>query len=203
MIRRVIFDFGKVLVHFEPADMVGQYISDPADAAITEEVLFDRLYWDKADAGTITDEELLEAVHGRLPARLWDTAAEIYRNWIYMLPEIDGMRALLEDLKAAHVPLALLSNISSYFADHSDEIPILSFFEHRVFSAVCGMTKPHRDIFEHICALCDCAPEDALFIDDSALNVDGAKQAGLQTYHFDGNADALRRFLTENGLLSA
>ena len=57
MIKNVVFDFGQVLVHFQPAYMVGKYVTDEADAKLLKEVLFDRLYWDKLDAGTITDEE--------------------------------------------------------------------------------------------------------------------------------------------------
>ena len=80
MIKNVVFDFGQVLVHFIPADMVEKYVTDPADSALLQEVVFDRLYWDKLDAGTITDEEVLTAVQARLPERLWSVACEIYVN---------------------------------------------------------------------------------------------------------------------------
>jgi len=203
MIRNVVFDFGQVLVHFNPAYMIKQYISDEQDIALLENVLFDRLYWDKLDAGTITDGETLAAVRERIPERLWDVSRTIYENWIYMLPEIDGMRALLTDLKAAGIPMALLSNISFYFAAHHHEIPILDFFDVCVFSAVCGMTKPHKEIFDHVCNYCDFTPQETLFIDDSPKNIQGAVNASLQAYLFDGNADTLRAFLIQNGILSA
>ena len=32
--ENVIFDFGQVLVHFEPSYMVGKYVSDPVEAAL-------------------------------------------------------------------------------------------------------------------------------------------------------------------------
>jgi len=201
MIKQVIFDFGQVLVKFDPHMMCCRYLSDPEDIRIMETVLFDRLYWDKLDAGTMTDEEAITAAKERLPAHLKEIAAEIFYNWIYMLPEIDGMRDLLDELRECGVKPALLSNISQYFADHADEIPILSGFEPCVYSAVCGMTKPHKEIFAYACTLCGSQPHETLFIDDSALNIDGAKQAGLVTYHFDGDAKALRRFLADNGVL--
>ena len=59
MIKNVVFDFGQVLVRFEPSYMVGQYVSDPIDAKLLEEVVFDRLYWDRLDAGTISNEEVI------------------------------------------------------------------------------------------------------------------------------------------------
>ena len=60
--RNVVFDFGKVLVHYEPSYMVGKYVSDAADSKLLEEVVFDRLYWDRLDAGTITDGEAMECL---------------------------------------------------------------------------------------------------------------------------------------------
>ncbi len=201
MIRWVVFDFGQVLVRFDPHAMCERYLDNETDIAVMERVLFDRLYWDKLDAGTITDEEAVALAKERLPAHLRDKAGEIFFNWIYMLPEIDGMRALLEELKANGVPLCLLSNISRYFADHRDEIGILSYFDHCIFSAVCGMTKPHRDIFTHLCRVCDAAPQELLFIDDSDGNIRGAEAAGICGYRFDGNAEVLRDYLRKKGLL--
>ena len=95
MLKNVVFDFGQVLVRFEPSYMVGRYVTDPKDAALLEDVIFDRLYWDPLDAGTISDAAVVEACKARLPERLWDVTEKIYYNWIYNLPEIDGMDALL------------------------------------------------------------------------------------------------------------
>ncbi|MBO5092626.1 MAG: HAD family phosphatase, partial [Clostridia bacterium] len=58
-IKNVVFDFGQVLVYFQPSYMVGAYVSDEADKALIEEVVFDRLYWDRLDSGDISDEEVV------------------------------------------------------------------------------------------------------------------------------------------------
>ena len=129
-IKNVVFDFGQVIVHFEPEYMVGKYVQSRGDKELLCEVLFDRLYWDKLDEGTISDEETLSAVFARIPERLWSVAEEIYYNWIYNIPEIDGMRELVRYIKEKYgVRVLLLSNISKYFASHRDEIPVLSEFE--------------------------------------------------------------------------
>ena len=60
-IKTVVFDFGQVMVHFEPSYMVGKYVTDKEDAALLEKVVFDRLYWDKLDAGTIIDRSAASA----------------------------------------------------------------------------------------------------------------------------------------------
>ena len=41
MIENVIFDFGQVLVHFEPEYMVRQYVTDDEDVKLLSEVIFE------------------------------------------------------------------------------------------------------------------------------------------------------------------
>ena len=196
MIKNVVFDFGQVMVHFDPAYMVGKYVTNQQDSALLTEVLFDRLYWDRLDEGTLTDEALLEACRTRLPERLWDVSEQIYYNWIYNIPEIEGMRELAEWVrfeKEKHV--FLLSNISVYFTDHAQEIPCLAIFEKCIFSAKCGKVKPNRDIFEYLCAECGISPAETVFVDDNPKNIKGAEDAGISGCLFDGDANNLRHYL--------
>lgn len=195
-IQNIVFDFGQVMVRFDPAYIVAQYVTDEEDARLLEEVLFDRLYWDRSDAGTITDEEILEACKERLPKRLHSVGKTIYRNWIYHLPEIKGMRELVRDCKNMYGKrVFLLSNISAYFAQHAHEIPCLTEFEKCIFSAVCGHIKPHADMFAHLCKDCDILPNETLFVDDNQNNIQGAEEYGIKGYLFDGNAVRLRAYL--------
>ena len=60
MIKNYIFDFGKVIVHFDTEYMVKRYVKNADDANLLGDVIFDRLYWDRLDEGTIRDEEVIE-----------------------------------------------------------------------------------------------------------------------------------------------
>ena len=201
MIKNVIFDFGKVLVDFEPTYMTSRYIDNIEDIKLVADVLFDRLYWDRLDAGTISDSEVISESQKRLPQRLHQKVADIYNNWMYNLPEIYGMRELLQKLSDKGVRLFLLSNISEGFAKKSSEFSILSYFERCFFSAVCGLTKPSAEIFNHLLNECGIKAEETLFVDDSQKNILGAKGAGISTYLFDGDSKKLESFLRDNGIL--
>lgn len=196
MFKSFIFDFGKVIVHFDTKYMVKRYVEDEADAALLGEVIFDRLYWDKLDAGTISDEEVISESKKRLPERLHGEVERIYFNWIYNIPEIEGMPALVRRIKSEYgAPVYLLSNISTYFAERKDEVPSIALFDRCFFSAVCGMTKPSKEIFDYVCSECGIKPEETLFIDDSEKNVEGARRAGLNAYLFDGDVKKLERII--------
>ncbi len=196
MIKNVIFDFGQVLVKFDPKYMVEQYVSDKEDSELLQSVVFDRLYWDKLDAGTITDKQTVAEIKTRIPKRLFEVAEKIYYNWIYNIPEIEGMCEVVEFSKQkTNGRVFLLSNISTYFADHKEDIPILKQINKCVFSATCGYTKPNREIFEYICKKYDLNPNETLFVDDNANNIKGAESYGIKGYLFDGNATALKKYL--------
>lgn len=197
-IKNVIFDFGQVLVHFEPSYMVGVYVSDKDDKALLEEVIFDRLYWDRLDDGTISNEETMSLIKERLPKRLWDVADKIYYNWVYNIPEIDGMSELLSYLKNRYgVRLFLLSNISKYFAEHSQEIEILNKLDGLIMSGPIGIVKPSYEIFEHLCKKYDITPSEAIFVDDRRDNIEGAESYGIKGYIFDGDSEKLKKYLDE------
>ena len=197
MIKNVVFDFGQVLVHFEPSYMVGVYCKDEADKALLEEVIFDRLYWDKLDMGTISNEETLLGIKSRIPERLWELADKIYYNWVYNIPEIDGMSELIDYIKAKGIKTYLLSNISKYFAEHINEIPILNKLDGLVMSGPIGIVKPSRDIFNHLCTKFNISPSETIFVDDRTDNIEGAKKFGIKGYVFDGDSKKLKAYLDE------
>lgn len=208
MKKHVIFDFGNVLIRFDPAYMTAALVSDPHDAENIRHVVFDRLYWDRLDDGTISDAEVLAAVCARLPERLHKAAQQVYLRWYEHLPEIDGMRELLHDIKAQGRGLYLLSNISCGFAQGYASVlalrSLLSSFDGLVFSGPLGMVKPQREIFRHLLDTYGLRAEDCVFVDDSPINVEGARRAGIDAILFEGNAEDVRRALgVPHGLSSA
>ena len=196
MIKNIVFDFGQVMIQYKPAFMADKYIDDPRDRELIYTVLFDRLYWDALDWCGITDEELLRAAKARLPERLHSILPKIYYNWIYNLPEMPGMNALVATVREKFgVRTFLLSNISEYFARHAYELPVMNHFEKCIFSAEAGCIKPDKKIFEHLCRECGILPEETLFIDDNENNVKGAREFGILAYQFDGDTQRLMQYI--------
>ena len=199
MFKNIISDFGKVLVRFESDIMTAPWVSDEADRKLVGEVVFSRDYWDKLDSGDITYEEIKKDYRAKLPERLWDAADKTLENWLYHLPPIEGMRELYDELRENGARLYLLSNISIEFAENYSSIPetgaFLSSFDGLVFSGPLHITKPGKDIFEHLLTKYELNAEDCIFIDDSPINVAGAEAAGIKAYLFDDDVAKLRDFL--------
>ena len=198
MIKNVVFDFGQVLVHFNPLYITQQTVKNQDDAMEITRVLFDRKYFDALDGDTITEEEVFEDCKTRLPERLWETAKKVYYSWPYNIPEIEGMRALIQKIKDKYgKSVFLLSNISKYFVSCAHEVPILRLIDNCIFSSVCKKVKPNQEIFEHLCNEYNILPSETLFIDDLQKNIDGAKKCGINGYVFDGDVQKLERYIDE------
>ena len=191
MIKNYIFDFGQVIVKFDTEYMTSVYVKNTQDIKTIERVVFDRLYWDKLDAGTITDEQVKEAFCERLPEHLREKACEVYDNWYRNLPFVEGIKELLKKIKDNGGRLFLLSNISIGFAKGYATVPqlkeIFNLFDGLVFSGEIGLVKPNKEIFDYVLDKYNLKAEESVFIDDNKNNVEGAEKAGIKAYLFDMN----------------
>ena len=80
MIKNVVFDFGQVMVRFDPAYMVSLRVTEPDERALLVSVIFDRLYWNALDAGTTTNDEVLKAIWGYLSDKLIMPVSELSKE---------------------------------------------------------------------------------------------------------------------------
>ena len=97
-----------VLFRYDPKYMTEKYVSDRADAALLESVVFDREYWDLLDRGEITDEKAKSEIKSRLPERLHAAAETIFDNWIGNLILIDGIEAVLAEIRTMKTRLYVI-----------------------------------------------------------------------------------------------
>ena len=196
MIKNVVFDFGNVLIKYDPDFIVSNYVTDASDRKLIVDVLFDRLYWDKLDDNTISDEQVVEFSCARLPERLHPICRKIYYNWVHHLPAIPGMWELVSDIKTKYgVKTFLLSNIGSYFVNFKDEFSVLGEMEKCIFSAEVGHIKPNEDMFSYLLCECNILPCETVFIDDNEQNIRGAETMGIKGYLFDKDVKRLSSYL--------
>lgn len=76
--------------------------------------------------------------------------------------------------------------------------------EFKAFFSSCylGIRKPDEGIYRLALEVTQRRPEECLFIDDRALNLECAQQLGMRTIHYR-NAAQLRQELTANGVIVA
>ena len=204
MFKNFIFDFGQVIVKFEPEYMTSAYVKNAEDVKLVKDIVFDRLYWDKLDAGIITDEEVKKGIRSRLPESLRDLACTVYDNWYYNLPIINETVELIKKIKEKGGKLFLISNISEGFATNYKKIPkikeIFDLFDGLVFSGPIKLAKPNKEIFNYALKKFNIKAEESIFFDDNKDNIAGADSVGIKGFSFDFNSIAEVEKLVDESL---
>ena len=102
-------------------------------------------------------------------------------SWLRMQA---GTVALIEDLAATELPLALLSNAPGELAEAISRLPVAAYFGHLLFSCQLKVAKPDPECYNRALARLGARAEDVIFIDDRAENVAAAAALGLHSVHF-------------------
>lgn len=194
----IVFDIGNVLIAWDPhAAFRHAFQSDAKIDAFLGEVGF--YAWNlEQDRGRSRAEAVAAVSNGH--AALLDGYFD--RFHLTIQDKITGTWALMERLRAKGFGIYGLTNFSADTWPVALEVhPQLGeAFQDVVVSGHESMIKPERGIYDLLCRRNLLSPSDCLFIDDSAVNVEGARAAGWQAHHFTG-AEGLHRELTERGLL--
>lgn len=177
----VIFDLGGVLLEWNPRHLYRKLIQDEASC---ERFLAEVCHPDwnvRQDAGRSFAEAEAEAI-ARHPDK-----AELIRAWLLrfdeMIPRaIQGTVDILERLHARGVPLYALTNFSGEtFRPTRKRFPFFDRFRGIVVSGDEKMLKPEARIYRLLCERYGVDPKEAVFIDDSPKNAEGAGAVGIST----------------------
>ena len=194
-ISNIVFDMGGVLMDWDPDKISRTLCPDPDDAALLAHAVFDSREWGWVDAGAIKPETVAWTAKLKLPERLHDLADVFALRWHEVFDPLPEMGVLVRELKADGYGVYLLSNAGPTFEDYRDRIPAIDAFEGILVSCYEHVVKPDEAIYQLFCERYGLEPASCLFVDDMPRNVVGARRAGMQGYVYDGDVDALRRFI--------
>ena len=197
----VIFDVGNVLYGWDPQSFLERQLpEDEARLRFIEDV--DLWGWhDTLDAGRPFAEAAAE-----LSEKFPDYAALI-AAWGERFGEtisdpVPGVHAIVEQLDARGVPLFAITNFSAEFwaPFREKEDAFFRIFRDIVVSGEEKLLKPDPALYYRALDRFGLKPDEALFVDDRKINVEGAEAVGMRGHLFT-DAHDLRRRLELEGLL--
>ncbi|MGV2121537.1 HAD family hydrolase [Agrobacterium vitis] len=183
-IRHIVFDIGKVLIHYDPNLPFSRIIPDAKE----RQWFFDNVCthdWNiEQDRGrTWADAEAL------LIAEYPDREAHIRafrQHWREMVPHAyDGTVEIFNALIDEGRDVTMLTNFAAdTFTEAREMFPFLNRPRGVTVSGEVGLIKPDVAIYHRHATDFGLDPAHSIFIDDSLPNVVGAKAAGWQAVHF-------------------
>lgn len=198
-IRHIVFDIGRVLIHYDPDLPFSRLIPDAErrrwffDNVCTHDwnIEQDRgRTWAEAEALLIADFPDHE-----------DNIRAFRANWHEMVSHHyeDSVAIMLGLIEDGHDVTMLTNFAADTFAEARQRFPFLNRPRGVTVSGEVRLIKPDRAIYDRHAKDFGLDPAASLFIDDSPRNVQGAIDAGWQAVLFEG-AEKLEQDLRRLGL---
>jgi len=201
-IKAIIFDFGGVLIDWNPHNLYRNYFPKDEPQAIDDFLDEIGFYtWNAEQDRGRSFAEGVAVLSVKFPHRA--ALIEAYAaHWIDSIAgEISGTVEILQKLKGKAYPLYGLSNWSAEtFPLIKDDYPFFNKFDEIILSGEVGLIKPDPEIYHLLLSKISYTANECVFIDDSMANIDAAKDLGLQVLHFK-SPEILRNNLEGFGLL--
>lgn len=192
MIKNIILDVGKVLVAWQPKELMEELgFSDETVVALMD-ALFASGIWNETDRGVLSDEEFLELAFSNAPEYkqeiqlFWNNVGKAIWQFSYVK---DWIRAM----KRAGYRVYILSNYGSWTYEKTREhaLNFLEYVDGAIFSYQVKLIKPDAAIFRALFEKYGVQADECVFLDDLPANIEGAKAVGMHGIVFTGLEDGL------------
>ena len=181
-IRAVFFDLGGVILRTEyqaPREHLAERLNMEYDDLMR--LVFESETSRTASVGGISEEAHWETVARRLK-RPDDTAA--LRAEFFAGDVVDrGLLAFIRSLRPRW-KTGVISNAWSGMRAYMAEQKFDDAFDQIVISAEIGVMKPKAEIYLLALEQLGASPGEAVFVDDTVANVEGARAVGMSAIHF-------------------
>lgn len=181
MIKNIVFDLGRVLVEFDPEEYLRSLRFTEEKVQTLLSVVFgeDWFLFDRGDYKSSPD--LSAALIKKYPAFEQDIRAVLTGDWVKMHRLKADTAEYLFELKARGYKIYILSNLSAESYEFISKYPFFSLVDGGVFSYRENCCKPEAKIYKTLLERYSLNPEETVFIDDNKINIDAAREFGINS----------------------
>lgn len=191
-IHAVFFDLGGVIVRTEyqsPRERLAERLGMEYDDL--NRIVFDSETGYQASIGAITSLEHWESVMKRLKRSNEELAAirdEFFAGDVVDREILNFLRSLRGTYKTG-----LISNAWSDLRDYIVREKMDDAFDHIIISAEVGVAKPEAEIYHIALEQAGVSPNEAVFVDDFYVNIEGCEKVGMKGIHFKDAGSTLQQ----------
>jgi epoxide hydrolase-like predicted phosphatase len=191
-IRAVFFDLGGVIVRTEyqtPRQQLAERLGMEYDDL--DRLVFNSETGMQAAIGAITPQQHWEAVMKRLKRPMQEITAireEFFAGDIVDRTLVDYIRSLRGKYKTG-----LISNNWGDLREILVREKFEDAFDYVIISAEVGVAKPDPKIFRIALEQAGVRPNEAVFVDDFYVNIEGCEEVGMKGIHFKDASSTLQQ----------
>jgi len=200
VIKTILFDLGNVIVPFDfkrAYSKLGPLCSCPVteiSARLRSTDLVRRF-----ETGQVAAEPFVSELSTLLGLRTnYEDFCELWTS--IFLEQTLVPESLVAGLRNRHRLLVLSNTNPIHFSMLKAKYPLLGHFDDFVLSYEVGAQKPEAEIYREAIQRAGCRPEECFFTDDIAINVEAARDNGMDAVQFFSAAQ-LEQELRARGML--
>lgn len=184
-IQQVVFDFGGVLIEWNPETIAKMCTSDIELRHVIKKDILQHSDWLRLDKGELSEQEAADLISVRtslskeMILSVFDTVRQSF------MP-LDNTIGVLKTLSEMGVDCYGLSNMSKENYHYLKETyNFFGYFNGEIISGLENVIKPDLKVFKILCERFGLKPEETLFIDDMHVNCEAAEYLGMRSLQFE------------------
>lgn len=182
MIKNLVFDFGNVLIEWNPAKILAAFVKEE-DCKRVEAAIFDSGLWAQTDTGQLTLKSAIQAAQTLLDSSYSATVEAIFTHWYETVDVYHQLQEKIFEWAQLGYGIYILSTTSEIFyaVENAGLLPMTKVLTGKILSYEVGFAKPDKSIYQKLLAQYALQANQCVFIDDLQINLDVAKSLGFET----------------------
>ena len=167
MIKNLVFDFGNVLIEWNPAKILATFVEE--DRKRIKAAIFDSGFWAQTDTGQLTLEVAIQAAQTLLDSSYSATVEAIFTHWYETVDVYHQLQEKIFEWAQLGYGIYILSTTSEIFyaVENADLLPMTKVLTGKIYQKLLGQYALQAN--------------QCVFIDDLQINLDAAKSLGFET----------------------
>ncbi|MBF7076282.1 HAD family hydrolase [Streptococcus sp. HF-100] len=182
MIKNLVFDFGNVLIEWNPAKILAAFVKEE-DRKRVEAAIFDSGLWAQTDTGQLTLKSAIQAAQTLLDSSYSATVEAIFTHWYETVDVYHQLQEKIFEWAQLGYGIYILSTTSEIFyaVENAGLLPMTKVLTGKILSYEVGFAKPDKSIYQKLLTQYALHANQCVFIDDLQINLDAAKSLGFET----------------------
>ena len=150
MIKNLVFDFGNVLIEWNPAKILATFVEE--DRKRIKAAIFDSGFWAQTDTGQLTLEVAIQAAQTLLDSSYSATVEAIFTHWYETVDVYHQLQEKIFEWAQLGYGIYILSTTSEIFyaVENAGLLPMTKVLTGKILFYEVGCAKPDKSIYQKL-----------------------------------------------------